>query len=102
MLPYHAQADWIAIVTGLVAGGIGGGAYFGTLLMNLRWYAHRGVGVGVAVALQVFRYGMLGLMLYGLARLGPAALLGGLAGVVLARHIAIRQFEPHMSIGSSS
>lgn len=88
MFPYHAQTDWIAIATGLAAGGIGGGVYFGTLFMSMRWYARR--GIAVAVGLHMLRFGMLGLMLYGLARLGPATLLSGLAGIVLARHISIR------------
>ncbi|PMS18093.1 hypothetical protein C0Z18_17805 [Trinickia dabaoshanensis] len=80
------------IAAGAVVGCGAGAAYFGTLHMNARSYARH--AIGVAIALQMVRFGALGLVLYGLARLGPAALLAGLGGVVIARHVAVR-FSRH-------
>lgn len=76
------------IASGIAVGGGAGAAYFATLLVNARTYARH--AIGVAIALQTVRFGMLCLVLYGLARLGPAALLSGLAGVLLARHVVVR------------
>ena len=76
------------IAAGLVVGASAGAAYFGTLFLNARSYARH--AIGVAIALQTVRFGMLGAVLYGLARIGPAALLAGCAGIVIARHVVIR------------
>ena len=76
------------IACGLAAGGGAGAAYFAALLANARSYARH--AIGAAIALQAVRFGMLGLVLYGLARFGPAALLSGLAGIVFARHVVVR------------
>lgn len=76
------------IAAGIVTGCIAGAAYFATLFANARSYARH--AIGIAITLQALRFGMLGLVLYGLARLGPAALLSGLAGIVIARHVMVR------------
>ncbi|CAN0620721.1 conserved membrane protein of unknown function [Burkholderia multivorans] len=78
----------LRVAAGLVAGGAAGAAYFAALLANTRWYA-RGA-IGAAVAVQLLRFAVLGAVLYGLARLGALALLGGLAGIVAARHAVVR------------
>jgi len=89
MLIVSALSTSAQIACGLAAGGGAGAAYFAALLVNARSYARH--AIGAAIALQAVRFGMLGLVLYGLARLGPAALLSGLAGVVVARHVALRR-----------
>lgn len=88
MLMFSALSTSTQIAAGLAVGGGAGAAYFAALLVNARSYARH--AVGVAIALQTLRFGMLGLVLYGLARLGPAALLSGLAGVLFARHVVLR------------
>lgn len=88
MLMISALPTSAKIASGIAVGGGAGAAYFAALLVNARSYARH--AVGVAIALQAVRFGMLALVLYGLARLGPAALLSGLAGVLFARHVAVR------------
>lgn len=88
MMIVSALSTTTKIATGIVVGGSAGTAYFATLLANARSYALH--AIGLAIGLQAVRFGMLGLVLYGLARLGPAALLAGLAGIVLARHVVVR------------
>lgn len=88
MLFVPALSESLKIAAGGVAGGIAGVAYFASLFANARWYARR--TIGVAVVLQALRFGMLSLLLYGLAHLGPMALLSGLGGIVIARHVVVR------------
>ncbi|MGG1947326.1 ATP synthase subunit I [Trinickia sp. NRRL B-1857] len=88
MLLVPALSTSLKIAAGGMAGGIGGVAYFASLFANARCYARR--AIGVAIVLQALRFGMLGLLLYGLAHLGPMALLSGLGGIVIARHVAVR------------
>ncbi|WP_176049714.1 ATP synthase subunit I [Burkholderia sp. BCC1644] len=91
MLSIPALSSSLQIATGGTAGVIAGAAYFAALHVNARWYAHH--ALGAALVMQVLRFGLLALMLYGLARLGSAALLSGLAGIVVARHVATRLLE---------
>ncbi|WP_080424871.1 ATP synthase subunit I [Burkholderia ubonensis] len=88
MVSVPALSLFLQIAAGGTAGAVAGAAYFAALHANARWYARH--AMAVAVVMQVLRFGMLGLMLYGLARLGSAALLSGLAGIVVARHVAVR------------
>ncbi|HVW48821.1 MAG TPA: ATP synthase subunit I [Trinickia sp.] len=88
MLALAALATSLKIAIGAAAGGIVGAAYFASLFANARCYSRH--AIGTAIALQAARFGVLALALFGLARLGPAALLAALASIVLARHVAIR------------
>lgn len=88
MLLALALSTSAKVASGIAAGSGAGAAYFATLRLNARSYARH--AIGVAIALQAVRFAMLGLVLYGLARLGPAALLAGLCGVVIARHVLLR------------
>lgn len=88
MLDIASLTTSLKIAIGAAAGGIVGAVYFASLWANARCYARH--AIGAAIALQAARFGVLALALFGLARLGPAALLAALAGIVLARHFAIR------------
>lgn len=88
MLSISALSSSTQIASCVAAGGGAGAAFFASLLVNARTYARH--AIVVALVLQTIRFAMLGLVLYGLARLGPAALLAGLAGVVIARYLVMR------------
>lgn len=74
---------------GFVAGVVLGIAHFGSLWWNTRLYAAG--TAGRALAVQVLRIAVLVAVLALLARLGTAALLGGAAGLLLARAVLVRR-----------
>jgi hypothetical protein len=73
---------------GALAGGVTSAAYFGALVVNVRWFTCG--AIGIAALMQFVRFALLSLVLYGLARLGAAALLSGLAMLVAVRHAMVR------------
>lgn len=80
----------LQIVVGGVAGSVAGAAYFAALSANARCYASH--AIGVAIVMQAARFALLGVLLYGLARLGAPALLSALAAVVIVRNLALRRW----------
>ena len=77
---------------GTAFGTVLGYAHFATLRLNVRLYLAGG-GPMRALALQVLRIALLAGGLGALAWLGAPALLGGMAGVLLARRVVLRRTE---------
>ncbi|WP_321915693.1 MULTISPECIES: ATP synthase subunit I [unclassified Paraburkholderia] len=78
-----------ACAAALTAGSAAGAAHFAALRWNARYFA---VGrLGVALGAQAVRCVLTALLLFALARAGIPALLTGMAGLLLARHVVLRQ-----------
>ncbi|HTH60822.1 MAG TPA: ATP synthase subunit I [Paraburkholderia sp.] len=77
-----------ACAAGLGAGIAAGAAHFAALRWNVRLFASG--RVGFAFGAQVLRCVLTALVLVTLARAGSAALVAGMAGLLLARHAALR------------
>ena len=78
-----------AIVVGILAGTMLGFAHFLTLKWNTGLYLEG--GVAKAIVLHILRMIVLAAAFIILAKLGAAALLSGLAGLLLARAIVMRR-----------
>jgi len=76
-------------IEGLAAGTAAGAAHFAALRWNARLFAAG--RMGVALGVQAMRCGLTALLLFALARTGVAALLAGMAGLLLARHAVLRE-----------
>lgn len=79
----------LQILIGLVAGGALGVVHFA----SLRWVADRyaeGGAVG-ALVVQLARFAVLIAALFGLAKVGAAALLSGALGLLIARFLVVRR-----------
>lgn len=77
-----------ALATGLVAGIAAGAAHFAALRWNTRLFASG--RLGFALVAQAARCALTALLLFALARVGAAALLAGMTGLLFARHAALR------------
>ncbi|CAB3789003.1 hypothetical protein LMG28688_02802 [Paraburkholderia caffeinitolerans] len=77
-----------AVMAGLATGSAVGAAHFAALRWNARLFAAG--RTGFALGAQAARCGLTALLLFALARAGGAAVLAGLAGLLLARHAALR------------
>lgn len=75
-------------MAGLAAGSGAGAAHFAALQWNARLFASG--RIGVALGAQAVRCGLSALLLFALARAGAPAMLAGMAGLLLARHAALR------------
>ncbi|MPV66892.1 ATP synthase subunit I [Burkholderia sp. BE17] len=86
------QIQTLSVPVQTAAGGLTGGAvglaYFASLLANVRWYVRD--AISIAIIVHLVRFGMIVLVLFGLAQIGYIALLCGLAGIMLARRVMIR------------
>ncbi|WP_043286400.1 ATP synthase subunit I [Paraburkholderia oxyphila] len=80
-------AIW-ASMAGLAAGVGTGAAHFAALCWNARLFASG--RVGFALGAQAVRCVLTALLLFALVRAGAAAVLAGMAGLLLARHGALR------------
>ncbi|MFM0500186.1 N-ATPase subunit AtpR [Paraburkholderia caffeinilytica] len=74
---------------GLVAGMLAGWIHFTGLRWNVRLLIAG--APGRAIGLQLARLGVLAVVFVVLARLGPWPLLGGAAGLLLARHWVVQR-----------
>lgn len=81
-----------AALLGAALGTVIGYAHFATLRLNVQLYLSGG-GAARALALQALRIALLAGGLGALAWLGAPALLGGMAGILLARRIVVRRTE---------
>lgn len=86
--PFPALAA--QFVLGLAAGLVAGAWHFISLRWNWPLFA-RGKTIA-ALALQIGRIALTCALLLMLARVGALALLAGMAGVLLARRIALRRY----------
>jgi F1F0 ATPase subunit 2 len=73
---------------GLAAGVALGAAHFAALRWNARLFASG--RIGLALGAQALRCVLTALLLFALSRAGVAALVAGMAGLLLARHAALR------------
>ncbi|WP_321924614.1 N-ATPase subunit AtpR [Paraburkholderia guartelaensis] len=73
---------------GLAAGVAVGTTHFAALRWNARLFASG--RIGFALGAQALRCVLTALLLFALARAGVPALLAGMAGLLLARHTALR------------
>jgi F1F0 ATPase subunit 2 len=89
MTPYPALAGQMAI--GLLVGMLAGLIHFTMLRWNVRLLTAG--ATGKAIALQLARLGALGAIFFLLARMAPWPLLGGAAGLLLARHAVLRRIR---------
>jgi len=87
MMPHLGATLQIAL--GLPLGMAAGWIYFGTLHWSVSLLT--GGSAGRAIVLQVARLGGLGLIFFGLAKLGPWILLAGAAGLLMARFVIVRR-----------
>jgi len=85
---YHVAAPAWSIIVGLLAGLAAGAWHFVSLRWNTRLFMSG--KVWHAPVLQAGRLFVTATVLYGLARLGAIALLAGMAGFLVARHLALR------------
>lgn len=76
---------------GLLAGLVVGGWHFALLGWNARFFAAG--RTGVALAVQAVRCGLTVALLYALAHVGALALVTAMAGVLVARQIAVHHAE---------
>lgn len=77
-----------ACAAGLAAGIATGAAHFAALRWNTRLFAAG--RIGFALGAQAVRCVLSALLLFALARAGAPAVLAGMAGLLLARHAALR------------
>ncbi|MFM0649611.1 ATP synthase subunit I [Paraburkholderia bryophila] len=75
--------------TGLIAGFAAGLVHFSTLHRNVQLLAFG--SVGKALAMQIARLGLLLVILFVLAKLGPWTLLCGTLGVLVARSVIVHK-----------
>jgi hypothetical protein len=87
MMPHLDAALQVAF--GLPLGMAAGWIYFSTLHWSVRWLTSG--AAGRAIGLQAARLGGLGLIFFGLAKLGPWILLAGTAGLLAARFVLVRR-----------
>lgn len=78
----------VACAAGLAAGFVAGAAHFAALRWNARFFVSG--RFGFALGTQVLRCVVTALTLFALARAGSPTLLAGMAGLLLARHAALR------------
>jgi F1F0 ATPase subunit 2 len=76
---------------GLAVGTLAGAWHFMSLRWNWPLFAQG--RAAAALALQLARFTLTGALLLMLAHAGPLALLAGMAGILLARAIAVRSRE---------
>lgn len=74
---------------GLAVGALLGLVHFGALWWNTRLYTQG--GAALALAVQLGRFALLGLVLAGLAKLGALPLLAGALGLLLVRPLVVRR-----------
>jgi F1F0 ATPase subunit 2 len=77
------------VPTGLIAGFAAGLVHFATLHRNVRLLAFG--SASKALAMQLSRLGLMLVVLFVLAKLGPWALLCGALGVLVARSVVLRR-----------
>jgi len=87
MTPHTLLATQIAL--GLLVGLLAGLAHFTMLRWNVRLLTTG--SSGKAIALQLGRLAALAAIFFGLARIGPWALLCGAGALLVARHAVIRR-----------
>ncbi len=75
---------------GLAVGALMGLVHFGLLGWNTRLFV-TGPVLGAA-GLQIARLAFVGIVFFGLAKIGAGALIAGLVGLLAARRGALRQF----------
>jgi len=78
-----------SVLLGLAVGLLLGLAHFGSLWWNVGLLASG--GALRALGLQLLRFTLLAGVLFGLAKLGAAALLGGGLGLLIARGLLLRR-----------
>lgn len=79
----------VQILLGLAVGGALGFAHFASLHWVARRYAEG--GAFGAIAVQLLRFVVLIAALYGLVKVGAAALLAGAVGLLIARILVVRR-----------
>ena len=80
--------DLAVLAFGLVAGALTGIVHFASLGWNMRLF-FTGSALGAA-GVQIARLAFVGIMFFGLAKIGAGALIAGLAGLLAARHGVLR------------
>ncbi|MFG1201431.1 ATP synthase subunit I [Xanthobacter aminoxidans] len=75
------------IALGLGAGALVGLAHFATLRSNTALYLGKNLTLGLG--LHLLRFAVLGVVLFGLAHLGAAALLSGALGLLIMRRAVL-------------
>ena len=88
-LPQMLREGAPLVVLGVLLGLLLGMGYFAALRQNVEGYL-AGRALGPALALHLGRLLLAGLAFVLIAQVGAAALLGALAGFVLARSVALR------------
>ncbi|WP_321937761.1 ATP synthase subunit I [Paraburkholderia sp. J8-2] len=78
-----------ACAAALAAGVAAGAAHFAALRWNARYFAAG--RMGIALGAQAVRCVLTAFILFAFARAGFPALLAGMAGLLLARHVVLRQ-----------
>ncbi len=86
--PFLSQLAVLAF--GLVAGALTGIVHFASLGWNLRLF-FTGSALGAA-GLQIARLAFVGIVFFGLAKIGVGALIAGLVGLLAARHGVLWHF----------
>jgi len=82
------QRTILACTAGLAAGVALGAAHFAALRWNARLFESG--RIGFALGAQALRCVLTALLMFALARAGVAAVVAGMAGLLLARHAALR------------
>ncbi|TAM04415.1 MAG: hypothetical protein EPN70_11480 [Paraburkholderia sp.] len=90
MMIEHATIG--ACATGLAIGTAAGSVHFAALRWNAGLFAAG--RFGAALGAQTVRCSLTALLLFAIARAGGPALLAGMAGLLLARHVAVRHALP--------
>jgi len=80
------------IALGLVAGVLLGFVHFGSLWWNTKLFTE-GTGMIRVLIVQVGRFAVLATVFFILAELGAAALLAGMAGLLVSRQVVLRRFR---------
>ncbi|WP_175958517.1 ATP synthase subunit I [Burkholderia sp. BCC0405] len=88
MMPVQTWSIPVQVAAGGLIGALVGVAYFASLRANVRSYVQD--AIGIAITVQLVRFGVLAMVLFGLAQAGYVALLSGLAGIMLARRATLR------------
>lgn len=78
------------VIGGAIVGFGLGMAYFGSLWWNVRTWVG-GSWLRAAMA-QILRFALVGIVFFGLAKLGAAPLLAGALGLIAARALVLRRF----------